>query len=149
MCDDDTTKTCTYCKTAKPLTEFYPYHMNRRHPDGLTVWCKECWSWKEKLGDGAYHLPKTKRGRPIAAHRGVMETKLDRALCPGEVVHHIDMDGFNHHPDNLHLYADNSAHGKGHGSVTKLVASLLQRGQIAFVDGKYVLCEDAGEDHNG
>ena len=34
-------------------------------------------------------------------HRVVAEKKLGRALLPGEIVHHIDGDKLNNHPDNL------------------------------------------------
>jgi hypothetical protein len=43
-------------------------------------------------------------------HRIVMHDKLGRALQPGEVVHHIDGDVKNNHPDNLDLYASNGEH---------------------------------------
>ena len=34
-------------------------------------------------------------------HRAVVEKKLGRALRKGEIVHHIDNDRHNNHPDNL------------------------------------------------
>ena len=36
-------------------------------------------------------------------HRTVAEEKLGRPLGPGEIVHHIDHDKHNNHPDNLEL----------------------------------------------
>lgn len=36
-------------------------------------------------------------------HRVVAEQKLGRALLPGEIVHHIDGDKLNNHPDNLEV----------------------------------------------
>lgn len=36
-------------------------------------------------------------------HRVIAEQKLGRALKPGEIVHHIDGDILNNHPDNLEV----------------------------------------------
>lgn len=47
-------------------------------------------------------------------HRIVMEEKLGRALLPGEIVHHIDEDKRNNHPDNLELFASASEHSRHH-----------------------------------
>lgn len=46
----------------------------------------------------------------VREHRLVMEQKLGRHLLPGEVVHHIDDDRGNNHPENLELFQDNAAH---------------------------------------
>jgi hypothetical protein len=43
-------------------------------------------------------------------HRIVMHDKLGRDLMPGEVVHHIDGDVANNHPDNLDVFASNAEH---------------------------------------
>jgi hypothetical protein len=43
-------------------------------------------------------------------HRYVMEQKLGRLLEPQEVVHHIDGNCENNHPDNLELFASNGEH---------------------------------------
>lgn len=43
-------------------------------------------------------------------HRHVMEQKLGRLLLPTEVVHHIDDNPSNNHPDNLELFATNREH---------------------------------------
>lgn len=43
-------------------------------------------------------------------HRIVAEAMLDRPLLPGEVVHHIDGDKTNNHPDNLQVFASHSEH---------------------------------------
>jgi len=49
----------------------------------------------------------------IHEHRLVAEQKLGRPLLPEEVVHHIDRDGLNNHPDNL-MVLSNSEHLKLH-----------------------------------
>lgn len=46
----------------------------------------------------------------VREHRLVMEQKLGRYLLPGEVVHHIDDDRGNNHPDNLELFESNGKH---------------------------------------
>lgn len=46
----------------------------------------------------------------VAEHRLVMEQKLGRYLDPQEVVHHIDGNPENNHPDNLQLFANNGEH---------------------------------------
>ena len=47
-------------------------------------------------------------------HRVVAEQKLGRPLEKGEVVHHIDGDKFNNHPDNIEILPSQSEHLKRH-----------------------------------
>ena len=49
-------------------------------------------------------------GGYVREHRLVMEQKLGRYLVPGEVVHHIDSDKQNNHPDNLEIFESNGRH---------------------------------------
>jgi HNH endonuclease len=51
-----------------------------------------------------------KRSKKVREHRLVMERKLGRFLSPNEVVHHIDGDPSNNHPDNLVLFVKNADH---------------------------------------
>lgn len=46
-------------------------------------------------------------------HRIIAEQKLGRALSKGEVVHHIDGNSRNNHPDNLQVMSQ-SEHVKLH-----------------------------------
>lgn len=46
----------------------------------------------------------------VRLHRLVMEAKLGRPLLATEVVHHIDGNKQNNHPDNLMLFDKNSQH---------------------------------------
>lgn len=46
-------------------------------------------------------------------HRVVAEKKIGRKLQKGEVVHHIDGDKTNNHPDNLQVMTD-SEHARLH-----------------------------------
>jgi HNH endonuclease len=47
-------------------------------------------------------------------HRGVAEQKLGRLLLPSEVVHHIDENKHNNHPDNLAVMT-RAEHMREHG----------------------------------
>lgn len=75
-------------------------------------------------------------------HRAVVERILGRPLAATEVVHHINMDGRDNRPENLHLFSTGSAHGRAHGSLNRVVARLLADGVIRFdADrGTYELC---------
>jgi hypothetical protein len=46
----------------------------------------------------------------MSEHRLVMEKKIGRYLLPHEVVHHIDDNKTNNHPDNLELFQNNAEH---------------------------------------
>lgn len=47
-------------------------------------------------------------------HRRVAEEKIGRPLLRGEIVHHIDEDKHNNHPDNLEILFDQSCHIRAH-----------------------------------
>lgn len=64
--------------------------------------------------------PKTKykmvqiNGKNMRAHRRIMAVLLGRTLRKAEVVHHIDEDGLNNNPDNLHLFHCDNCHKHHH-----------------------------------
>lgn len=69
----------------------------------------------DKNGYKLIHLPDhpfANSSNYVREHRLVMENKLGRYLNPLEVVHHIDGDKLNNHPDNLELFSKNSEHLK-------------------------------------
>lgn len=59
-----------------------------------------------------------------AEHRVVVEKKLGRKLLRGEVVHHIDGDKRNNAPENLVVFASQSAHVRYHAKLTWFINEL-------------------------
>jgi hypothetical protein len=64
------------------------------------------------------HPHADKKGR-VYQHRLVMEEKIGRYLLPEEVVHHIDEDKQNNHPDNLMLFDNDAEHHRHHGMIRR------------------------------
>jgi hypothetical protein len=62
-------------------------------------------------------------------HRQVAESKIGRPLAEGEVVHHIDGNKLNNHPDNIAVLESQAVHarlestGRYHSEATKLKCS--------------------------
>lgn len=74
----------------------------------------------------------------VLEHRLVMEKKLGRYLLPSEIVHHIDGDKLNNHPDNLCLitrekhkmgYGNGFKEGYDRGFAAAFVLLFLQKAQ--------------------
>lgn len=65
------------------------------------------------VSKGGYIVLEPKRGQKQYLHRLIMEDKLGRKLEEDELVHHIDGNKMNNHPDNLAL-TDRSTHARQH-----------------------------------
>lgn len=74
------------------------------------------WNGGQTIDKDGYRLIRS-NGHPAARetgyvleHRLVMEQKIGRYLDKKEVVHHIDGNKLNNHPDNLELFEENRIH---------------------------------------
>jgi len=65
-------------------------------------------------------------------HHVIVEETIGRPLVAGEVVHHINGDRLDNDPDNLHLCADQTEHGRVHASFEQLLGELLRDGVVKF-----------------
>lgn len=95
--------------------------------------------YRKPCPNGGFHTKRKRRHHPRADRQGtvfehvlVAEQKLGRALCDGEVVHHIDCIKNNNHPDNLTVCASHTEHFLIHGSLNRCVASLIASGALTF-----------------
>ncbi len=92
--------------------------------------CRKCWRRLQLLRPELH--PRWKGGRFLSKgyvmvrlgnakyareHKLVMEQKLGRSLAPDEIVHHIDGNKSNNHPDNLTL-TNNLEHNRYHVKAT-------------------------------
>lgn len=74
------------------------------------------WNGGVNIDKGGYRLvkaPDHPHANPngyVREHRLVMEQKLGRPLRRDEVVHHLDRNRQNNHPDNLSLFRSNAEH---------------------------------------
>src|SRR5699024_12007579 len=53
-------------------------------------------------------------GERYYEHRAIAEWKIGRPLRPGEIVHHLNNDPRDNHPDNLAVLPSQSAHMRLH-----------------------------------
>lgn len=79
----------------------------RRSPTAVTVTRKTKQGYYERYHPT--HLHANTSGY-VPEHKLVMEAELGRALKPDEVVHHIDGDRTNNHPNNLRVYENQNEH---------------------------------------
>lgn len=67
----------------------------------------------------------------IFCHRVVAEQNIGRLLLPTEIVHHLDEDKDNFHPDNLEVLQSQTEHAKRHSGHQTMVAGVCcECGQV-------------------
>lgn len=109
----------------------YPSHIHERNfctraclgkyrTEHLTGTKAAHWKGGEKPNGGRvmWHLPwhpGADSGGYVYRYRIVAELKLGRFLAPGEVVHHIDGNSENDHPDNIEVLPNQAEHARMHG----------------------------------
>lgn len=52
----------------------------------------------------------SRTGKKYYEHRAVAEWKLGRPLFPGEVIHHVDHNKRDNHPDNIWVFSSQRGH---------------------------------------
>lgn len=101
-----------FMDNARPATDAAITRMDRAHETATRR--------KHGLRDGS------KRNRREWEHRRIAGAKK------GEVVHHIDGDGANNNPLNLHVFACPADHTNAHRSLERIAYGLLREGLVVF-----------------
>lgn len=126
-------------------TETIRYHMKRmdiprRPAGGQKGQLNAAWRGGKTIDKHGYVLalapdhPKARVTGYVLEHRLVMEQKLGRPLEDHEVVHHIDGNKQNNHPDNLEVYASNADHLRE--ELTGRVPMWTPEGRKAIAEGQ-------------
>lgn len=76
-------------------------------------------AYKEYISPYGYTVLSWRRRQQAMQHRLVMQYKIGRKLTKGEVVHHIDKDKGNNHPDNLELFPSMKGHLAQHPEISE------------------------------
>lgn len=97
-----------YCKRLGLKTQRTGPRSGSGHP---------CWKGGRRLVGSYWYIyspdhPHRTSFDTVAEHRLVMEQKMGRYLLPSEVVHHVDGNPQNNHPDNLMVFLTNQQHLK-------------------------------------
>jgi CRISPR/Cas system-associated exonuclease Cas4 (RecB family) len=64
--------------------------------------------------------------KKVYLHRVIAEAKIGRALRSGEIVHHIDHNPLNNHPDNLEVCSSSFVHSQHHRRRKEKLDSLVE-----------------------
>lgn len=86
-----------------------------------------------------YDHPNRNSHNDILEHILIVSGMVGRPLKKGEVVHHINCIRDDNRLENLFLFKNRSEHKKCHGTVNKLIRTLLEKHIIVFIDGRYEL----------
>lgn len=65
-------------------------------------------------------------------HHVIAEQKLGRKLKDNELVHHVDLDKLNNHPDNLYVCENNNEHRRLHCLLESIAGEAVRCGLIKF-----------------
>lgn len=111
------TKDCAFCEkryttkeTSRKRIEASKYCSILCRNRALGVRNYKTGYWIDKDGYQIHDV----QGKHFRVHRLVMEKKLGRKLLSSEIVHHIDRNRQNNHPNNLELLEDHSTHRYKH-----------------------------------
>ena len=153
--------TCWACRQEKSEAEFYNAKKDRRCKECARARAREYAAthrdqaiaryrkWrKANLAKAAEYQREWRKKHPREAkkirqrainkkllYRTVAAGTIGRELGPGESVHHINCDHRDNRPENLHVYPSRAGHGRAHGSLGKLVKSLMEAGHVVFDRG--------------
>lgn len=116
---------CLHCSK-----EFYLRPCDERKGGG-----KYCSNACRRTYEAAHTNEYLKKGR-TTIHRIVAAEKLGRPLRKGEVVHHIDGNKHNNHPDNLIVLPNQSAHASTEGPRNRSLFTHEQRVEWGKHSGK-------------
>lgn len=89
-----------------------------------------------------YEHPNRNSHNDVLEHILIMSKIIGRPLKKSEVVHHINCVRDDNRSENLFLFKNRSEHKKCHGTVNKLIKTLLERHIIVFNNGCYELNPD-------
>lgn len=78
----------------------------------------------------------------VFEHTLVMEAKIGRLPVEGEVIHHVNLDKKDNHPDNLYL-CNHREHLKMHRDLEKVAIKFMEKGLLKFDHdtGEYVIID--------
>jgi len=90
--------------------------------------------WRKKNPGESREIWTKSQRKHARKYRTVAETMLGRALERGEHVHHVNCVNSDNRPENLFVCSRN-AHARAHGSLWRLVKSLMEAGHVLFDRG--------------
>jgi len=83
------------------------------------------------------------RSGTVLEHILIAEKKMGRLLTGSEIVHHIDLNHQNNHPDNLYVYDSSGTHMRAHAHLRRIaIGYVFNLGLIEFRDGQYSFKEE-------